>query len=96
MSSPKSTKIKCDCGHFLQDHPQRGSCEKCACTWYHPNTDHRRSIKNGTIDLQTIINQRDKYKQAIKDCLSFANGREYEWGERAINAFYFLEKALEE
>ena len=46
-------------------------------------------------EMESLKIERDKYKQAIIDCLAWSNGREYEWGERAINAFQFLEKALE-
>lgn len=33
----KYGRIKCDCGHYLEDHFQQGWCTKCACTWYWPN-----------------------------------------------------------
>ena len=36
----------------------------------------------------------ERYRTAITDCIGFAAGREYEWGERAINAFGILEAAL--
>jgi len=31
---------------------------------------------------------------AIRDCVDWSNGREYEWGDRAENAFGFLHRAL--
>lgn len=36
----------------------------------------------------------ERLKNSINSCLDWANGREYEWGERAINAFSFLREAL--
>ena len=34
----KSTKhISCNCGHLRHEHFEGGFCNKCACTWYHPN-----------------------------------------------------------
>ena len=36
----------------------------------------------------------ERYRTAITYCIDFAAGREYEWGERAINAFGILEAAL--
>jgi hypothetical protein len=41
-------------------------------------------------------NCESKYKDAIQNCIGFANGRESEWGERAESAFEFLYAALEE
>jgi len=41
-------------------------------------------------------NCESKYKDAIQNCIGFANGRESEWGERAESAFDFLYAALEE
>lgn len=35
-----------------------------------------------------------RYLKAIQDCLDWANGRQYEWGERAENSFAFLENAV--
>ena len=38
--------IKCDCGHMAKDHYlYEGSCEKCGCTWYWPNTKWINKIK---------------------------------------------------
>ena len=37
---PKYIKryILCDCGHYSKDHYiSEGYCDKCGCTWYHPN-----------------------------------------------------------
>lgn len=28
---------KCDCGHRLDEHYVLGMCDRCACTWWHPN-----------------------------------------------------------
>jgi len=40
----KPLGVKCDCGHYSKDHYNgEGSCNKCACTWYHPN--HRDITK---------------------------------------------------
>jgi queuine/archaeosine tRNA-ribosyltransferase len=33
-------------------------------------------------------------ENAISQCLAWANGRQYEWGERAENAFQFLENYM--
>lgn len=35
-----------------------------------------------------------RYRAAIKCCLKWANGRQSEWGDRAENAFSFLEHVL--
>ena len=37
---------------------------------------------------------RDRYHAAITNCLDWANGRQSEWGERAENAFAFLDAAI--
>ena len=32
------SRIRCSCGCYPKDHSQRtGWCDKCGCTWYHPN-----------------------------------------------------------
>lgn len=35
------------------------------------------------------------YRIAIERCIEWANNRETEWGDRAINAFQFLYNALD-
>ena len=45
-------KIKCDCGHYPQDHHAReGWCNMCGCTWYHPNIKYIKEVK-GNIRLK--------------------------------------------
>lgn len=44
--------------------------------------------------VEEIAAERDRYLQAINECLNWANGRQSEWGDRAENAFAFLEKAI--
>ena len=39
-------------------------------------------------DLQKQLYDADN---AIRQCIAWANGRQYEWGNRAENAFQFLE-----
>lgn len=41
-----------------------------------------------------IIAERDDLKSAIQNCLNCANGRQSEWGDRAIDAFEFLDAAI--
>ncbi len=37
----KDNRIKCDCGHRPRDHYcSEGCCDKCGCTWYHPNAKY--------------------------------------------------------
>jgi hypothetical protein len=36
----------------------------------------------------------ERLKKAITNCLDWANNHEYEWGERAVNAFAFLHAAI--
>lgn len=35
-------------------------------------------------------------RKSIEQCLKRANGRQHEWGERAVAAFLYLEEAIEE
>ena len=36
-------KVKCDCGHYVEDHYARGGqCSKCGCTWYWPNHRYQK------------------------------------------------------
>jgi len=46
-------------------------------------------------ELADAIRERDHYKEAIQNCLGWANGRQSEWGDRASNAFRFIEDAME-
>jgi len=62
-----------------------------------PETDefyNDRPISDEEIFAQNLERQRDFYKSAIENCLAWANGRQYEWGDRAVNAFQFLENAM--
>jgi len=37
----EQSRVKCDCGHYPKDHYNReGHCDKCGCTWYHPNVKY--------------------------------------------------------
>ena len=36
----------------------------------------------------------ERYRTAITLCINYANGRESEWGQRAMDAFGILEAAL--
>lgn len=36
-----------------------------------------------------------RLREAIQNCLKRANGRQHEWGERAVAAFLYLEEALQ-
>ena len=53
-----------------------------------------KSISDEQLFAQNLEHQRDFYKTAIEDCLAWANGHQYEWGDRAENAFQFLENAM--
>lgn len=45
-----SNNVKCDCGFIKKYHFNgQGSCEKSACTWFHPNTKYVRKRKNRTV-----------------------------------------------
>jgi hypothetical protein len=37
----------------------------------------------------------DHWEQAVRRCVEWSNGREYEWGSRAENAFAFLHAAID-
>jgi len=38
VDKKKKPKIKCNCGHYPEDHYlEEGACSKCGCTWYYPN-----------------------------------------------------------
>jgi hypothetical protein len=39
--------------------------------------------------------ENEQLRKAITDCIDYANGRESEWGNRAITCFGFLEDVLE-
>ena len=45
--------------------------------------------------IRELVKERDQYRTAIETCLNRANGRQWEWGSRAENAFEFLESAME-
>lgn len=57
---------------------------------YLPN----RSVDYYERKIAAIDRDRERYKTAILNCLEWANGHEDEWGDRAINAFAFLEAAV--
>lgn len=40
---------------------------------------------------EELLKRLEDADNAIRDCIAWANGRQYEWGERAENAFQFLE-----
>lgn len=58
-------------------------CEYCA-------------IRDGLLIGKKALEASIKYREAIQNCIDWANNRESEWGNRAMNAFEFLYKALEE
>ncbi|MDD3479970.1 MAG: hypothetical protein PHI42_06260 [Paludibacteraceae bacterium] len=41
--------VKCNCGHTQKDHYRGGWCDKCGCTFYHPNDKWilRNNARNG-------------------------------------------------
>lgn len=43
-----SNEPKCGCTHNKSEHYQRGCCDKCGCTWYHPNEKYikKQKLKN--------------------------------------------------
>jgi hypothetical protein len=48
-------------------------------------------LRARAVEMQS---ERNRYQAAITNCLDWANGRQSEWGERAENAFAFLEAAI--
>lgn len=44
---------------------------------------------------EELLKRLEEADDAIRQCVAWANGRQYEWGDRAINAFEFLNKYLE-
>jgi hypothetical protein len=40
---------------------------------------------------EKLLEQLIDADNVIRQCIAWANGRQYEWGERAENAFQFLE-----
>jgi DNA repair exonuclease SbcCD ATPase subunit len=47
---------------------------------------------------QTILRleaERDRLREAIENCLKWANGHQGDWGDRARNAFSFIEAAID-
>jgi len=66
-----------------------------------PENDITRQMEQSEIRALSAIEenreikiQRDLLKSAIEECLEYANGREHEWGNRAIGAFNILHEAL--
>lgn len=47
-------------------------------------------------EVSRLRSDRDRLLAAIDDAICWANGRQYEWGERAENAFAFIERASAE
>jgi hypothetical protein len=63
-----------------------------------PETDEDQFV-TGRVSLdfaRRLERERNGYKDAIKNCLEYAGGRECEWGERAKEAFLFLKNAIAE
>ena len=59
--------------------------------------DHQRK-REAALLLKEALDELKKsqpYKEAIQNCLDYANGHQYEWSERAVNAFMFLEKVMD-
>ena len=46
-------------------------------------------------DRNMIKDQLEAAEHAIVNCVDWANGHEYEWGDRAENAFNFLHQYIE-
>ena len=44
--------------------------------------------------IEKLQSERDSAVAAINDCVTWANGREDEWGDRAETAFNFLHRFL--
>ena len=71
----------------------------CSPSSLTPETDEfykGEKISDDQIFAQKLERERNHYKAAIENCLNWANGRQYEWGDRAENAFAFLEAAMEQ
>lgn len=46
-------------------------------------------------ELNKLEERLSKAEYAIRSCLQYANGREVEWGDRAVNALNFLHQYQE-
>ncbi len=59
------------------------------------NVNHKELSPTDWFEIYSEVKkERDMYREAILNCLDWSNGREYEWGERAENAFAFLHNAI--
>jgi hypothetical protein len=60
--------------------------------------DSRDDLMRTQIEMQLEIDRGEaeieRLEKAITNCLDWANNREDEWGERAVNAFAFLHAAI--
>ena len=47
----KHKHVKCDCGCYMKDHfGDAGWCNKCGCTWYHPNHKYIMRERNREVE----------------------------------------------
>lgn len=53
-----------------------------------------QSLQRKCAELDQLLAEKARLETAIRNCLNWSNGREYEWGERAENAFKFLHDAV--
>ena len=53
-----------------------------------------RDLDAARQELAALREDRDRWESAVRKCVEWSNGREYEWGDRAENAFGFLHAAI--
>lgn len=57
-------------------------------------TDNTVGEISTRLHAAVLLHEMRRYRTAIQNCVEWSNGREYEWGDRAENAFAFLHAAL--
>jgi hypothetical protein len=57
-------------------------------------TDNTVGEVSTRLHAAVLLHEMRRYRTAIQNCVDWSNGREYEWGDRAENAFAFLHAAL--
>ncbi len=57
-------------------------------------TDNTVGEVSTRLHAAVLLHEMRRYRTAIQNCVNWSNGREYEWGDRAENAFGFLHAAL--
>ena len=53
-----------------------------------------KQIEGAASENEALRQEVARLKEAINNCLDWANGRQSEWGDRAETAFEFLERAI--